>query len=215
MSASDRKKRRGPGKAASGGEQPPSLSDVAGGLETEVGRLEGITARVARLELNGERNLQRAAELLGQAAESHERFLSRLRALVDTVESAKQRHNHAADTLARCTSDLEARHRQYQALQERFGALASEARDVIGLMQGGVDEEGPDPDGPVERLRAASLRLRATAEAAGLLGVDAREANFLDLERQADAVRQQLHALSRKLQRAEQAADPATAKGQG
>jgi DNA repair exonuclease SbcCD ATPase subunit len=215
MSTSKKTGPSDPGESPSDVGEPISISDIAADFEAEVVRLEGITARIARIELTTDRTIQRAGELMKEAAESHERFLAKLSALIEAVDSARQRHNASAEVLSQCAQALEGRRVEYEAFQQRFAALGSEAREIIGMIQPAT-QESADPDGEamLKRLRVARQRLDGAAESARALSRDARAANLTDLEREADAINQQLQSLSRKLKTVEPASGPTNGKGQ-
>jgi chromosome segregation ATPase len=192
-------------------EKSASIVEVASELDDEVTSFETLTARVAKLELGSHKDILRAAEILGQAAESHKRFLEHLRALIAAIDDVRTRQNQSAASLSAHATLLDERRQTYEALQQRFAAIGAEAHEVNALIQQGMEARSEEPaerDQSLARLRQARERLSGSAEAARALVADARAAELSDLERQADSLRQQLHALAKKLQRVEEAFAP-------
>jgi chromosome segregation ATPase len=186
--------------------QASELADVASDLEAEIAELESLTGRISRVELNSQKNIVRAAELLKEASDSHERFITYLRTLIESVEQLRHRQNASAATLSEFSTALDGRRQLYEALQQRFGKLGEEARQVSELVRDTVRPNGHTPserEQMLERLRVANQLLVAAVESARSLATDADEANMTDLQRDADALRQQLESLSQKLQKVE------------
>ena len=186
--------------------QASELADVASDLEAEIAELESLTGRISRVELNSQKNIVRAAELLKEASDSHERFITYLRTLIESVEQLRQRQNASAAALSEFSTELDGRRQLYEALQQRFGKLGDEARQVSELVRDTVRPNGhtqSEREQMLERLRVANQLLVAAVESARALATDADEANMADLQRDADALRQQLESLSQKLQKVE------------
>jgi chromosome segregation ATPase len=186
--------------------------EVATELDDEVTTFETLTARVAKLDLGSHKEIMRAAELLGQAAESHKRFLDHLRALIESIDDVRSRQNLSAEALSAHATRLDERRLTYEALQQRFSSIGVDAHEVNALIQQSVGADSPeDRDQKLARLREARERLNGSVESARTLVADARRAELSDLERQADAMRQQLQALAKKIQHVEDAYGPGPA----
>jgi hypothetical protein len=181
------------------------LAEAMGDLEEEIGKIEALTRRMSKLELDSQKTIVGAAELLKEAAESHGRFAASLRTVVEGVDSIRQRQNASAATLSELASALDERRRLYEGLQERFVTLGEEARRVTSLFEGGG---GEDKEQLLAKMRAAAEALSPVVESARSLATDAAGAGITDLQRDADALRQQLHALAQKLRKAAPPPDP-------
>ncbi len=183
-----------------------ALGSVAAELDRDVQTFESLTLRIAKLELTSEKELRRAAELLDQAAESHKSFLAHLRELVTEIDAVRSRQNASAAALSEQASKRDARRLIYVDLQTRFAAIGSEAHEVNELVRETSESGLATPEeraATLERLAEARTRIAASVAAAKQLGQDARAAELADLERQADALRQQLQSMSGKLSRVE------------
>lgn len=166
--------------------QGSAFATAAAELATEVSRFEALTERLERAKLDSDEELTKAAALLAQAAESHQRFVDRLRAVVAGVEDARQRQNQSAVTLSGVEEALVARRRTHDALRHRFAALGEATRALRERIE----------SGEIATARPQLAELVATAND---LAGEARSAALTDLEREGHAMSQALEALSRKI----------------
>lgn len=193
-----------------GAEEPP-VATAATELHNTLEHIEVLTSRVGKLELVNRNEIVRAGELLQKAAEGHKSFLAHLTALTQAVNVLRERQNASADQLSQHAQRVEQRHIEHQQLEQRFTSIGAAARDVSTLMQDSGGGNGtptePDREAMGKSLTVAEERLSAAVEEARGLASDAREASFVDLERQADAMRQQLQSLLKKLDEARASLD--------
>jgi chromosome segregation ATPase len=181
------------------------LASAALDLEDELTAIEALTRRLSRLELDSRKSIVGAAELLKEAADGHTRFAMRLRSVVESIDTLRRRQNESAAALSGLSESLDQRRRAHDELGDRFTALGHEARKVAELFQATAPAEGA-PELGREELRAkvatAGDSLATLVESARALATDAADAKMTDLHRDADALRQQLQALSNKLKQA-------------
>lgn len=178
-----------------------ALATAAAELEAEIDTIEALTRRLSKIELDSRKNIVAAAELMKEAAEGHGRFATQLGSVVEAVNALRARQNESAGALNEMAANLEARRQTYEALEERFGALAQEARRVTELFQE-KPAEGESRDGLLAKMRSAGEALAPVIEAARAVAAEAATANMTDLQRDADGLRQQLQALANKLKQA-------------
>ena len=179
-----------------------SIARIAGEIESDVASFESLTARLERIELSTHKDIVRAAELLEEATQSHKDFLAHLTQLIRAVDTVRGRQNVSAETLSTCATRVDERRKDYEALQVRFAALGTDAHAINQLILDGATTERQGPDAQREsaaQLEAAHERLTISVETARSLVADAKAAALVDLERQADALRQQLQSLAHKL----------------
>jgi chromosome segregation ATPase len=184
------------------GEQPDSIARIAAEIEADVASFESLTTRVDRLELSTYKDIVRAAELLEEATKSHKDFLAHLTRLIQAVDTVRGRQNASAETLSTCATRVDERRKAYEALQVRFASLGTDAHAINQLILDGATTERKTPDAQREsatQLETAHERLTVAVETARSLVDDAKAAAMVDLERQADALRQQLQSLAHKL----------------
>lgn len=175
------------------------LLDVASALEDELSAFDELAREAKRLTLDGKKALGRGAKLLERSAELQDAAQGKLRALVCEIESSRRRQDESMTSLLEFARTLEARARDFRALEERFVSLAEAAR-VVNTMAVELSSRGVPAGGELlDPLRALEQRMREVAEAAEELANAAKEGGWPELARQADAARQQMRAASNKL----------------
>ena len=198
------------GKRQGGGERPSGDGDGAGvglsaaadALEAEMRNFDRLTALAVRIELDSHKNLDAAADAVQQAAESHTRFGTQLGALIEAVAVARDRQQASATALNERAVQINQRRAGFEMLRERFGALGEEVRAINALaIDAAAAKSGGNatPEDVATTLDAAIVRMEAIVESARALGSDAREQGMVDLDRQADALRQKILAARNKL----------------
>jgi len=131
----------------------------------------------------------------------------KLRHLVKEIEAARVRQVESLSTLLETAQRAQARSEQYEALLKRFAALGESARHVNTLaLETDAKRQSGAPEATVlQGLDEVRTQMAAVvAEAEALVAVAAQQ-DWTDLERQAEAVRQQMLAAKNKLVAAQRA----------
>jgi hypothetical protein len=176
-----------------------AFAAAAAALESELKRFEDIAASLARSPLNSEKAIEHAARLTRDAADAQARFAEQLHGLVALVGTANERQRAAAATINGRVSDIDARTTEHTAFGVRLGQLGEEARGINALVQEATSGGGM-PTSPerlaelIERLEEIVARMDGAVARAQDVAREANEADFVDVARQADALRQQLLA---------------------
>jgi DNA repair exonuclease SbcCD ATPase subunit len=202
----------GPPKGAGQGAAPagPSIVDVATALDAELRRFEELAAAVRRAPLSTEKNIDRAAGLIRQAADCQDRFTTQLSALVGAMASTRDRVEAAARAINARAEEVRQRSAEHDALLKRLAALGQEAKEIGALAQAiaarKAREGGADPgaapgsgDEALEEVRGMLARMTAVARQADELAKEASAAGIEDLARQADSLRQTLGSAHHKV----------------
>lgn len=126
---------------------------------------------------------------------------SELAAAAAALEAELERFEEAAASLTQSPLNsheaIDARAADHEALANRFRALGEEARGIHALVQEVTSAVAP-PTTPerlaslIARLEEIVGRMDAAVDVAQGVSREARSADFVDVERQADALRQQL-----------------------
>jgi hypothetical protein len=176
---------------ASKAKDVPELVRAADALETELASLEALSTAVQRIRLDSDKNIARAAHELAEALELPERLARGLAALAEAMQRMQARQTAALEPLAGRASDIQTRKRRLDEHMETFAALGQKAGDTSKLLQSG----GADPlvVGDVRQ------RLATLAGDAKTLFEAARDDDFPDVAREADALAKRLTALLRRL----------------
>jgi hypothetical protein len=192
MSSGKRSRKGGNGS----GTEDARLSDAASKLESEIMRFEKLTTVALQTALDSEKQIEHVAETIDTAAASHAQFAEHMRALIEAVSAARDRQQASAEALNARGEEVGARRAEHRALAERFSALAAEAKDIRGAIQAAAS---PDSASVLQQVASATERLDGVIERARELGVESRTRGLVDLERQADAIRQQVLSARNKL----------------
>lgn len=177
-----------------------TFAAAAAALEAELKRFEDIASSVARAPLSSQKAIEHAARLTRDASEAQGRFARQLQALVALVGSAGERQRAAAAVINDRVAEIDARTAGHAALEARLGELGAEARGINGMVQEATGGGGGVPGSPerlaelVGRLGDIVERMDGAVERAQEVTREATEADFVDVARQADALRQQLLA---------------------
>ena len=176
-------------------------------MEEELRAYDELASDVHRIEIDGEKSIARAARMLEDATSRQPRIQEKLRALVAEIEAARVQQQKSLDTLVGASQALQARATQYGELMDRFAALGEAASGVNALT---TALSARRSDGAAEGELLAGLqeleqRMDTVVERADSLAQDAQQHGWPEIARQADAVRQQVHAAKNKLSLAHRA----------
>jgi hypothetical protein len=175
------------------------LSEAAAALEAELRRFEELSSQAKKIPLDSEKNMQRAAKALQEAANCQEQTANLVRALVDTIGGARDRQQDTANGLLARAQELQARSDILQDLLARFRALGDDARDIQTLVSTANEQGKDDMNAAIATLETVKERMESIAGRATELANDAKEKGIVDIEREADSLRQQILAAKNKL----------------
>ncbi len=164
----------------------------------------GKLAEAARKgPLNSQKNLERAARMFDEIGASEKRLGTAAQALVSTLNVARQKQESHALSIQQRADLIEQRTTAVAALLQRYAALGEKAAALNQLAVGIAAKSSNGERVSDAELRPALGELRArmgeVAEGARSLTAAAREADFEDIARQADSLRQQITAADDKV----------------
>jgi len=186
------------------GEKPSTLLAAAESFDAELGRFGQLADGARKGALDSQRSLERAAEMLREAAGSEEQLAACAQALMAALGEARDRQQAQAEIVRARANEIQARTAVLADLLKRYEALGEAARELNGLGQrvAEVRRGGGDPDADASwRAGLKELFDKMTDVAAGAddLLKAAREVDFQDIAQQAEALRQQLLAARNKV----------------
>jgi DNA repair exonuclease SbcCD ATPase subunit len=199
-------------------EASPLLA-AAQAFDAELERFTHLTDTARQGRLDSQKALERAAEALAQIADCEEQMQLHARALMAALGTARELQESQAELASRRAEEVRQRTAVYGDLLKRFQALGTEAAELNSMGQRlsaqkskttnkttseDAADGGAGGDGPRELSLAAGLgelsqRMAEVAEHAQGLTATARDADFEDVARQADSLRQQLLAARNKV----------------
>jgi chromosome segregation ATPase len=183
-----------PGKP---GESP--LQRAVQALDEELERFEQLAQSAQRTPLTSERNLEKAAQAINQAAESQQRVHGHIQALIEAISEARQKHDATAETLVKTRDEVQARGERYQAQLGRFAQLGKEAADISNFVRQLGQLKGRPNGEVVAQLGDVQERMTKVVDGATALEKEASDESMEDLARQCDSLRQQVQSALNKV----------------
>ncbi len=200
-------------------EASPLLA-AAQAFDAELERFAHLTDTARQGHLDSQKALERAAEALAQIADCEEQMQLHARALMAALGTARELQESQAELASRRAEEVRQRTAVYGDLLKRFQALGTEAAELNAMGQrlsaqkskttnetkregaasfgAGGGDAAPEPS-LAAGLSELSQRMAEVAEHAQGLTATARDADFEDVARQADSLRQQLLAARNKV----------------
>ena len=190
-------------------EASPLLA-AAQAFDAELERFAHLTETAQQGKLASQKALERAAETLKEIADCEEQMQAQARALMAALGAAREQQERQAELASQRAEEVRAHHRLRRSAAARFQALGAEAAELNTMGQrlstkkrdAGAAANGADAardPGLSAGLRELSQRMSDVAEHAQSLAAAAYEADFEDVARQADSLRQQLLAARNKV----------------
>ena len=179
------------------------LSAAAVALDAELKRYFELSETARKVPLNSEKNLERAARAMTDAASSQDRISAHVAALVQAIGVAREAQQTSAEALAERAREMAGRATELGELLALFASLGDEAKQLNAMMQeaaGYKKDPYASDDAEVRgRLEAISARMDEVAARAQDLATTADAKELPDIARQADSLRQQIQSARNKL----------------
>jgi hypothetical protein len=193
------------------------LLEAAAAFDDELARFGRLVEAARTGPLNSQKHLQRAAHAFEQVGESEKRLGETAQALVAALQGARQEQEKQAAALQGRAKEVEARTAVAADLLQRYGLVGQKAGELNSLVLDIAAKKTNGSSEPDEKIILSLADLRGKmvdiAENAAALVSAAREADFDDIARQADSLRQQIVAVSQKVAAIERALAPRSASG--
>jgi chromosome segregation ATPase len=181
-----------------------ALVDAANAFDHSLRRFADLVDVLSKAKLNSRHGLERAAEGLSELARCEGNLQAQAQALVGALGAARDAQQAQTEVVRARALEIQQRTGEYAAIMGRFEALGSDAAELNAMAQqlAGRRSAG-DTDQPVREGELPSLlsalnelqeRTSAVASTGASLAADARAADFEELFRKVDSLRQQLLA---------------------
>ncbi|MCU1280868.1 MAG: hypothetical protein JWM53_4414 [bacterium] len=168
-------------------------------LDEELDRFDALAQSAQRTPLTSERNLEKAATAINQAAESQQRVHGHIQALIDAISAARVKHDKTAEELVKTRDEVQARGERFQTQLGRFAALGKEAADISTFVRQLGELKGKPSGEVVAQLTEVQERMGKVVEGATALGAEAETEKMEDLSRQCDSLKQQVQSALNKV----------------
>lgn len=178
---------------------PSPLVEAAARLDDELRQYEALTEEVGRAVIHSRKSLQRVAKMLQQAAECHERLMQHVASLSQVMTDTRGRQVSCAEKLVAAGGRIQERMAVFQGLMSRYDALGELSKT---LNAGATELTGTgkaDPQGTLAATAPLLERMEQAVAEASDLAEAAKAAEFEDLGREVDTVKQQLHSARNQL----------------
>lgn len=187
---------------------PSPLLAAAEAFDSELERFGHLAEGARKGALGSQKALERAAETLKEIADCEEQMQARARALMAALGTAREQQEAQAALVSERAEEVRQRTAVYGELLRQFQALGQDAVELNGMGQRlsakkrdagatGADM-ARDPE-LAAGLHELSERMAGVAGRAQDLVTAARTADFEDVSRQTDSLRQQLLAARNKV----------------
>lgn len=180
-------------------EKQSALQAAVLALDEELRRFEHLAEAAQRTPLTSERNLEKAASAINQAADSQQRVHGHIQALIDAITEARKQHDVTAETLVKTRDAVQERSEAYQRRLGRFAQLGKEAADISAFVKSLGELKGKPNGAVVAELTTVQERMSRIVEGAGALAKEAEGESMEDLARQCDSLRQQVQSALNKV----------------
>jgi chromosome segregation ATPase len=175
------------------------LKSAVQALDDELDNFDALAQSAQRTPLTSERNLEKAATAINQAAESQQRVHGHIQALIDAISAARIKHDKTAEELVKTRDEVQARGERFQTQLGRFAALGKEAADISGFVRQLGELKGKPNGEVVAQLTEVQGRMSKVVDGATELGKEAEAENMEDLGRQCDSLKQQVQSALNKV----------------
>jgi hypothetical protein len=177
------------------------LVSVAQTFEDELQHVEDLATQLERSSISSEKSLLRAGALLDDAGRTHDKLGTCLGELVAAIETTRGRQQAALERVLAETRRVQARNQEYRELMARFSALGARAREVNVPVSSVIarKDAGATPDDLLEALGVVEQLTEAiVADAEGVVQA-AKDGDWPEVARDAQALRQSMHAARNKV----------------
>ena len=171
--------------------EPTPLVAAAVALDDELEGFEQLAREVARLPLDSQRSLERAAEVLRHAANADERLAEKVGGLVAAIAETRRRREAGAKIVQERATEIEQRSTTFAGLLDKYRGIGSAASEITARLQALVQAAPAERETALADVRHKVAELAARAQE---LVKEADDSGFGDVARQADGLRQQLLA---------------------
>jgi len=180
------------------------LVTAAEAFEESLQRFAALAETLRKGSVDSQRGLERAGETLQAVADCEQQLQDDAQGLMAALALVRTAQQQQAEAISARAEEIRARTEIYAELMRRFEALGQDAAGLNATAQE-LAARGQTADEMVrDQALAAGLddlqgRMAAAGAAAEALTADARSADFDDLWRKVDSLRQQILATRNKL----------------
>jgi chromosome segregation ATPase len=178
-----------------------ALVSSATELEIELERWEELVVEAGEMDVTSDKQLQHAKSVLESCSAAERTMAEQLHAFVSAMQDLQARQRTCMEKTVRAARRVQERVEGRSALLERFAELGRQAAEInepVATVMKAIGDQAPADDlvGP---LAAVAEKTEAVASTAEAVAQAAREADWLDIAREADALKQQIQSVKNKV----------------
>jgi hypothetical protein len=177
------------------------LSLAAAALEAELGRYEQLVRDLGGTTITSDKTLQRARRSLEDCGSLEQSLSAALQGFAQAMQATQDRQQSCMEATVAAARRVEARFHARGALLERMKVLGERAREinepVVAAINAGADGGAAEP--LLSTLQTASDLTASIISDAEALQRAAKDDDWVDIERDTDALKQQLQAARNKI----------------
>lgn len=177
------------------------LTLAAAALEAELSSFEDIVTELGRLHVNSDKTLQRARQALESCSTFETRLADKLKGFAEAMQSMQAKQQQCMLDALEHAKRIQERNDARNALLERVTALGLRAREINAPMADLVDEGTGEGEASkiLAKIQDVGDRLESVIVEAAAVTTAARESDWADIARDADALKQQLQSARNKV----------------
>lgn len=176
-----------------------ALVTAAQKLSEGLDRFEQLSSELGRLAINSEKTLLRARQGLESCAEQEARLAEHLRDFAQAMQDTQAAQQRCIELATSAAMRVQERQAQRSDLQRRIAQLGQNAREVSEPVAALPELADAVPHEMLAPLQEVERRLDAVIEEAGAVRACAERDDWADLERETQALQQQLQGLRNKV----------------
>jgi hypothetical protein len=180
-------------------EAQTALSTAVQALDEELARFDQLAQSARKLPLTSERNLEKAARAINEAAESQKRVAAHIQGLIEAISAARDRHDATAVELVKTRDQVELRGGRFQEQLGRFAALGREAAEISGAVKQLGELQARPAQDVIAELGGVQARMGRVVDGAVALAAEADAEGMDELARQCDSLKQQVQSALNKV----------------
>jgi hypothetical protein len=179
--------------------QDSPLVRAARQLMAGLERFESLGSELARLTINSEKTLLRARQGLQDCAEQEAKLAEDLQNFAQAMQETQSLQQRCVELANAAAERVQERQARRSELQQRIAALGEHARAVSAPVATLPERPDAVPGNMLGPLQEVERRLDAVIAEAGEVREHAERDDWSDLERDTQALQQQLQGLRNKV----------------
>ncbi len=181
------------------------LAAAVSAFEDELERFATLSAELEKTPLTSDKALVRAQKALSESTDCQARLAIQLQYVVGAIEGARVKQDGCLQQIMKAAERVRDRAREFAALVERFAGIGQRARDITEPVRAVLARKAEGAPGGelLTGLRDVLALTEAVIAEADTLSRDAKVADWPDIAREAESLKQQMQSARNRVLLAE------------